>query len=148
MLHSYFTRDVTTELRNQIAATLKNMILPLPSKPDADENTWVEKMMVVTTYLDVNAVKALERLTGLKGYSTYVVVFLCARRHIEGMQGFCAVSRFCRLLRGEQCKQVYRTELMPQGGIIDGDEKLVKARLSFIINAMASKYLLFTSSAT
>jgi hypothetical protein len=52
-----------------MTSIFKNQIIPLP-KPDAvDEQALVDRLMLVATYLDEPAYKALERLTGLKGYS-------------------------------------------------------------------------------
>lgn len=56
-------------LRTQMTSIFKNQIIPLP-KPDAvDEQALVDRLMLVATYLEEPAYKALERLTGLKGYS-------------------------------------------------------------------------------
>ena len=57
-----------TFVRTQISATFKTLILPLPSKPD-DEQAWVDRLLLVASNLDEPAFKALERLTGLRGYA-------------------------------------------------------------------------------
>ena len=52
----------------QITAAFNKDILPLPEKAD-DEQAWVDRLLLVASRLDDPAFKALERLTGLIGYS-------------------------------------------------------------------------------
>lgn len=68
MLHATFRKDVTVDLRTQINAAFKNVILPLPSNTD-DEQAWVDRFLLVTTHLDESALAGLDRLTGVKGYA-------------------------------------------------------------------------------
>lgn len=68
MLHATVRKDVTVDLRTQINTAFKNIILPLPSKPD-DEQAWVDRFLLVATHLDDNALMCLDRVTGLKGYA-------------------------------------------------------------------------------
>ncbi|RSH92189.1 hypothetical protein EHS25_008604 [Saitozyma podzolica] len=113
MLHCLFRMDAPVELRTQMTSIFKNQIIPLP-KPDAvDEQALVDRLMLVATYLDEPAYKALERLTGLKGYSKgsspYRAFISCCEEH--------------------------------NGGIIDGgdkEEQQIKDRLSYVINAIAT----------
>ena len=51
-----------------MTATIKQYILPLPGKTD-DEQAWVDRLMLVATHLDDSAFKALEKMTGLRGYA-------------------------------------------------------------------------------
>lgn len=51
-----------------MSSVIKNVILPLPSKGE-DELVWVDRLLLVATHLDEVAFKALERLTGLRGFA-------------------------------------------------------------------------------
>lgn len=55
--------------RNQMATTFKSLILPLPKADHIDEQAWMDRLLLVASKLDEPAFKALERLTGLRGYS-------------------------------------------------------------------------------
>ncbi|ORY30387.1 armadillo-type protein [Naematelia encephala] len=111
LLHSYFTKDATVELRAQVTSTIKSQILPLPTKPD-DEDAWVDRLLLVAVHVDDVGFKALERLTGLNGYA-------------KGSSPYRAFVQFCE---------------DNNGGVIDGDEKAVRARLQFVINAISAQH--------
>lgn len=68
MLHATVRKDVTVDLRTQINTAFRNVILPLPTKPD-DEQAWVDRFLLVASHLDDGALLCLDRLTGLKGYA-------------------------------------------------------------------------------
>lgn len=68
MLLATYRKDVTVDLRTQINTAFKNVILPLPAKPD-DEQAWVDRFLLVACHLDESALNSLDRLSGLKGYS-------------------------------------------------------------------------------
>jgi len=54
--------------RSQMSVTVKSAILPLPSKPD-EEQAWVDRLLLVAANIDEPAWKALDVLTGLRGYA-------------------------------------------------------------------------------
>ena len=54
--------------RQQISAVVKDSILPLPSQGD-DNQAWIDRLLSVASHLDENAFKALEMVTGLRGYA-------------------------------------------------------------------------------
>lgn len=68
MLMTLYRRDTTPEFRGQITVAFKTKILPLPSKPD-DEQAWVDRFLQVSSRLNDKALRALDYLTGLPGYS-------------------------------------------------------------------------------
>ncbi len=51
-----------------MSVTVKSAILPLPSKPD-EEQAWVDRLLLVAANIDEPAWKALDVLTGLRGYA-------------------------------------------------------------------------------
>ncbi|KAK4687777.1 sister chromatid cohesion protein PDS5, partial [Tremellales sp. Uapishka_1] len=108
MLHGFNNKGTTMETRVQIASTLRNTILPLPAKAD-DEQAWVDRLLLVASSLDDHAMKGLDRLTGLKGYS-------------RGSSPFQAFIKFCE---------------ENNGGVIEGDAKMVKLRLNYVISAIS-----------
>jgi hypothetical protein len=55
-----------------MGSLFKSQILPLPKADLLDEQAWLDRLLFVAADLDEPAFKALERLTGLKGYSRYV----------------------------------------------------------------------------
>jgi len=85
MLLSLLKRDVTIELRyfslsrclrtvlkcrTQIAHIFKTVILPLPEyKADIDVQSWVDRLLLVSSHLNTPAFGALKRLTGLMGFA-------------------------------------------------------------------------------
>ena len=86
MLLSLLKRDVTTELRyaafcpprsrpelivrTQISHIFKTVILPLPEyKAEIDTQAWVDRLLLVSSHLNIPAFGALKRLTGLAGYA-------------------------------------------------------------------------------
>jgi sister-chromatid-cohesion protein PDS5 len=73
LLAALTRRDVTIELRAQITTVFKAQILPLPAVDQVDEQAWTDRLLVVYCHLDEGGRKALERLTGLKGYSRFVI---------------------------------------------------------------------------
>lgn len=68
ILSALMHRDVTPDTRTQMTSVFKNSILPLPAVDAIDEQAWVDRLLLVCTHLDEGGLKALERLTGLKGY--------------------------------------------------------------------------------
>lgn len=52
-----------------MTSVFKSQILPLPAIDQVDEQAWTDKLLVVYCYLEEGGRKAMERLTGLKGYS-------------------------------------------------------------------------------
>jgi hypothetical protein len=50
-----------------MSAIIRSDILPLPAKGD-DEEAWVDRLILVATYCNEDALKSLDVLTGLKGY--------------------------------------------------------------------------------
>ncbi|BEI99615.1 hypothetical protein CcaverHIS631_0406580 [Cutaneotrichosporon cavernicola] len=108
MLHAIFRKDVTVDLRSQVNAAFKNVILPLPSKPD-DEQVWVDRFLLVAAHLDESALAGLERLTGLKGYA-------------KGSSPYSAFADACDEFNG---------------GTDESVDKSVKTRLSYIVEAIS-----------
>lgn len=110
MLLTLFRKDVTPELRGQITVAFKTKILPLPAKPD-DEQAWVDKFLQVTSQLNDNALRALDRLTGFVGYS----------------RGHSPWRAFV-----DACED-------NNGGIADKEQgDLVKQRMHYVFNAIAA----------
>lgn len=52
-----------------MTSVFKSSILPLPAVDQIDEQAWTDRLLVVYCQLDEGGRKAMERLTGLKGYS-------------------------------------------------------------------------------
>lgn len=73
LLAALTRRDATVELRHQVTSIFKAQILPLPTVDQIDEQSWTERLLVVYCHLDEGGRRAVERLTGLKGYSRSVV---------------------------------------------------------------------------
>lgn len=69
LLSGIMRRDATNEVRAQMTSIFKSSILPLPTIDQIDEQAWVDRLLLVHSYLEEGADKALERLSGLKGYS-------------------------------------------------------------------------------
>ena len=68
LLTSLMHRDVTPDTRSQMTSTFKSLILPLPTVDAIDEQVWVDRLLLVCIHLDDGGMKALERLSGLKGF--------------------------------------------------------------------------------
>lgn len=68
LLTSLMHRDVTPDTRSQTTSTFKSLILPLPTVDAIDEQVWVDRLLLVCIHLDDGGMKALERLSGLKGF--------------------------------------------------------------------------------
>ncbi|TXT14456.1 uncharacterized protein COLE_00649 [Cutaneotrichosporon oleaginosum] len=111
MLHAIFRKDVTVDLRTQVNTAFKNVILPLPYKPD-DEQAWVDSFLLVASHLDETALVALERLTGLKGYA-------------KGVAPWVAFAETCNEFNG---------------GMDESVDKAVNSRLSYIIEAISRMF--------
>ncbi|GMK53875.1 hypothetical protein CspeluHIS016_0104610 [Cutaneotrichosporon spelunceum] len=108
MLHAIFRKDVTVDLRSQVNAAFKNVILPLPPKPD-DEQAWVDRFLLVASQVDESAIAGLERLTGLKGYA-------------KGSSPYAAFAEACDEFNG---------------GTDESVDKRVKTRLAYIMEAIS-----------
>ncbi|ORX33887.1 armadillo-type protein [Kockovaella imperatae] len=104
MLHC-LQRDVSVDMRAQMTTAFKEHILPL------GEDSWVDRLMLVATRLDDAAFKALEKMTGLRGYA-------------KGASPYRAFVDLCEA---------------NNGGIIDQDAEEIKSRLAFVIDAMATQ---------
>lgn len=52
-----------------MATTFKSLILPLPKADSIDEQAWTDRLLLVASGLDEPGFRALERLTGLRGYA-------------------------------------------------------------------------------
>lgn len=61
-------RDVTPDTRAQMTSVFKNLILPLPASDAIDEQAWVDRLLLVCSHLDEGGIRAIERLSGLKGF--------------------------------------------------------------------------------
>ncbi|KAK8847427.1 hypothetical protein IAR55_005285 [Kwoniella newhampshirensis] len=108
MLLAYFRRDSTTELRSQMMMVFKSSIVPLPKETD-DEQAWVDRLLLVASSLDGNSFKALEKMSGLIGFS-------------RGQSPYMAFVHTCE---------------QNNGGVVDENAQDVKRRLDFIIDAIA-----------
>ncbi|WWD21518.1 hypothetical protein CI109_106004 [Kwoniella shandongensis] len=111
MLLASTRRDATVELRTQILSVFKTSIVPLPRETD-DEQAWVDRLLLVSSTLDDIAFRALERMSGLLGYS-------------RGQSPFMAFIGACE---------------QHNGGLVEENAQDVKRRLDFIIDAMARMF--------
>lgn len=57
-----------------MTAIFKSRILPLPKADNVDEQAWTDRLLLVASHLDELAFRALERVTGLKGFARCVQV--------------------------------------------------------------------------
>ena len=91
--------------RTFVSGKFKERILPLPAKPD-DEQAWVERILLVRSHLEEDAgKKALDRLTSLIGYASYVCCS-CVCFFADRAQRSLPISGVHYILRGEQCETV------------------------------------------
>ncbi|WWD07643.1 hypothetical protein V865_005744 [Kwoniella europaea PYCC6329] len=104
-------RGGTLESRWQLASIFKNSILPLPTDAN-DEQAWVDRLIFVTSRLNDDALLGLKIITGLPEFA-------------QGNLPFKAFVQACEDYNG--------------GVIADGGQD-AKARLNFIIDAMARSY--------
>lgn len=80
-----------------MASTFKSLILPLPKADDIDEQAWTDRLLLVASGLDEPGFRALERLTGLRGYAKWAALawgLKCADSR-RGQYPFKALIRFC-----------------------------------------------------
>ncbi|WVQ83257.1 hypothetical protein IAT38_005396 [Cryptococcus sp. DSM 104549] len=103
-------RDMTPESKLQIITIIKTTIFPLPTETD-DEQAWVDRLLLVSSYLDKNVFVALEYLSNLKGYK-------------QGSMPFMAFADICERYNG---------------GVMDQNGEHVTQTLHYIVSTIASK---------
>ncbi|WWC86884.1 uncharacterized protein L201_001763 [Kwoniella dendrophila CBS 6074] len=103
--------STSLDARCQLTSVFKSAILPLPQNAE-DEQAWVDRLLSVTSRLNEDALMALRKATGLVDYA-------------KGNSPFMAFVQTCEDYNG--------------GVIADGGQD-VKARLNFIIDAIARSY--------
>jgi sister-chromatid-cohesion protein PDS5 len=80
-----FHRVVGQDAKNQITVAFRNHILPLPAKPEADVDSWVDRFLLVASFVlnpppesdgetfeplsDNTDIKTLDSMTGIVGYA-------------------------------------------------------------------------------
>lgn len=68
LLSSLMHRDVSPDTRSQMTSVFKTLILPLPAADAIDDQAWMDRLLLVCVHLDEGGMRALERLSGLKGF--------------------------------------------------------------------------------
>ncbi|OCF45868.1 hypothetical protein I317_00356 [Kwoniella heveanensis CBS 569] len=104
-------RDATPEAKLQLTAIFKSTILPLPKEGD-DEQAWVDRLLLVASTLDTQTFHALRNITGLPHFA-------------KGQSPFMAFVTSCEAYNG---------------GLVGDGAQDIKARLNFIIDAIAPAF--------
>ncbi|WVN89440.1 uncharacterized protein L203_104663 [Cryptococcus depauperatus CBS 7841] len=86
MIAALFISESTADFRPPIIAAIKSSILPLPQDIE-DEQAWVDRLLLVTSYLDEDGRQGLGRLTGLIGYSQGNSPYMAFTRLLEEYAG-------------------------------------------------------------
>lgn len=68
ILASLMHKDITPDTRSQMTSIFKSLILPLPAVDAIDEQAWVDRLLSVCVHLEEDGMKALEVVSGLKGF--------------------------------------------------------------------------------